>query len=86
MNYTSFWNYFCIKNQFLYSFSYFLYFLDYAHNNQRAQGLIHNFSQDSATPRRTVGCFLTNAGTHVKNGSGEGGTTGYRPHDLNRRP
>jgi hypothetical protein len=39
MTYTSFWIYFLLKINSYNPFSYFLYFLDCAHNNQNAQGL-----------------------------------------------
>jgi hypothetical protein len=51
MNYTSFWHYFCIKNQFPELILYFHYFSGLGANFGRVQGPIYKYFPHSATSR-----------------------------------
>jgi hypothetical protein len=55
MIYTSFWNYFCIKNQFLIIFIWFSLFSGLRANNRGTQGLTHKLPKTQATTTRTAG-------------------------------
>jgi hypothetical protein len=55
MIYSSFWIYFCIKNQFPELFLYFYYTLDRTTNSVEYRGLNHYFPKTQTNSRWTAG-------------------------------
>jgi hypothetical protein len=63
MNFPSFYDYFCIKTQFLYLFIYFYSSLDWVSNFRKVRGLGARNSRHSEQLDWIAGCFLNNRGS-----------------------
>jgi hypothetical protein len=72
MNFPSFYNLFCIKNQFLYSFLGFYYPLDWASIFRKTKGLGATKPNTQNPYERTAGCYYINRGPYLQSVQAEG--------------